>query len=264
MPVDNHAYAAHLLALYRDELRRQDNPYLRSHSASRGALDRQITTAGWFLPYVRGRVLDWGCAHAPDACMIRLHHGADVEIHGCDVGPPDAFPVFHGYADLQYRQLRHAYQLPYPDDFFDVVIGDGVLEHVPNDRESLKELYRVLKTNGILVFSCLPNCWSYLEGLSRLLRLPHHLRTYRMGQARELLLHSGFLVFQARHYQMVPSLSGMAMVTRSRLLQRFCSWLWSANALVERAWPINRLSSNLFLLARKVPAISWELLNQAA
>ena len=38
--------------------------------------------------------------------------------------------------------------IPYPDDTFDVVYCSHVLEHVPDDRRAIRELYRVLKTNG--------------------------------------------------------------------------------------------------------------------
>ncbi len=252
-------YSSILSKLYQQELQRKDSDYIRAHSQTQGALARQLTAASWYLPYVHGRVLDWGCMHAADACLMRAHCGDEVEIHGCDVYPAGTFPVFHDFAKLQYRLIDHAYQLPYPDGYFDVVVGDGVLEHVPNDRESLKEVYRVLKTGGVLVLACLPNRWSYIEALARCLGVPHHLRRYGMGQINEMLLHSGFMVFDSRRYQMLPSFSGMGMVARSPWLSRLVSCLWHGNVLAERLWPVNRLASNLFLIARKVNVITWEL-----
>lgn len=39
-------------------------------------------------------------------------------------------------------------ELTFPSETFDVVICNHVLEHVPDDRKALSELYRVLKKGG--------------------------------------------------------------------------------------------------------------------
>jgi SAM-dependent methyltransferase len=38
--------------------------------------------------------------------------------------------------------------IQYPDDCFDVIYCSHVLEHVPDDRAAIRELYRVLKPGG--------------------------------------------------------------------------------------------------------------------
>jgi SAM-dependent methyltransferase len=211
--------AAQLAELYRRQAATGGSVYLASHSASRGAILRQVEAAALY--------------------------------------EPGAFPVFHDFARLQYRQMAPVGATPYPDGYFDTVIADGVLEHVPNDQEALKELYRLLRPDGLLIISCLPNKLSYLEFLARNLGLPHHLRTYTMGLIRSMLLHSGFEVVYRRHLQMMPTLSGVAMTSHQRWLRWFASALWSLNSLLERAWPINRLSSNLLIIARKRLTITW-------
>ncbi|MFO0969680.1 MAG: methyltransferase domain-containing protein, partial [Gemmataceae bacterium] len=192
---------ASLRGLYQQELAALNGDaelaaYLRAHSATSNGLDRQVSAVRRYLPYVRGRVLDWGCMHAPDCAILTLLAASpdarrpelnDLELHACDVFPAGTFPVFHGFSGLAYRPLDHHYRLPYPDDHFDTVIGDGVLEHVPNDALSLQEVYRVLKPEGHFIICCLPNRFSYTEFLGRCLGLPHHLRTYSLGEARRLL-----------------------------------------------------------------------------
>lgn len=254
--------ADRLRSLYEQELtqlRGNDElaDYLRAHSATASALGRQIKSVHRYLPFVRGKVLDWGCMHAPDAVILRLLGRTDLELHGCDIFPPNAFPVFHGFSGLKYQTLEHHARLPYPDEHFDTVIGDGVLEHVPNDMVSLQEVYRILKPDGHFIICCLPNRFSYTEFLGRCLALPHHLRTYTLRQTKSMLLHSGFLPRAGRHYQMVPSMSGAGMSWKGKLLRGLVSLMWKVNPLLEWLWPLNRLASNLFLVSRKCNAISW-------
>jgi len=42
--------------------------------------------------------------------------------------------------------------LPFPNDSYDVILCNHVLEHIPNDTKAMKELYRVLKPGGWGVF----------------------------------------------------------------------------------------------------------------
>ncbi len=42
--------------------------------------------------------------------------------------------------------------LPFEDNSFDVIFCNHVLEHIPNDTQAMKELYRVMKSGGFGVF----------------------------------------------------------------------------------------------------------------
>lgn len=42
--------------------------------------------------------------------------------------------------------------LPFKDNEFDVILCNHVLEHIPNDSQAMKELYRVLKPSGMGIF----------------------------------------------------------------------------------------------------------------
>jgi hypothetical protein len=68
----------------------------------------------------------------------------------------------------------------------------------------------------------------------------------------------------SRYYQMMPTLSGLASMAIPSWLSRASSGLWFANSLLESLWPVNRLSSNLFLVARKRLVISAHYPERAA
>jgi len=168
--------------------------YLRSH-AERTFLAGTLRVFNFYEPYLprEGEILDWGCHHAPDSCLIRASRGDRVTLHGCDVLAPGHYAAFHDYARLRYRQLDHITALPYEDASFDAVVASGVLEHVAMDYESLKELHRVLKPNGRLIVTYLPNRKSFAEWRLRRNGGAFHHRLYSRREAAAMLLHTGFL-----------------------------------------------------------------------
>jgi ubiquinone/menaquinone biosynthesis C-methylase UbiE len=51
--------------------------------------------------------------------------------------------------------------LAFPDNFFDIVFQNEVLEHVQDDRKTLEECYRVLKPGGLLVLFTPNRFWPF-------------------------------------------------------------------------------------------------------
>jgi SAM-dependent methyltransferase len=165
------------------------------------------------------------------------------------------YQAFFDFAGLEYTQLTHPYLLPYENDSFDVVIGSGVLEHVPNDSESLKELYRVIRPGGFFIMTKLPNVFSYTEWLNRRLKNPHHLRLYSLAEARHMFMHHGFLPVRSGYHQVVPTLSSPnSGIFDSRVANLLVEKAFCFNAFFERVWPINRLATNVFVIGQKVAA----------
>src|SRR5215831_167570 len=118
--------AAILRQLYEKQLHlRPEDEYLRRHVRPQ-FLAGSIRVFEFYSRHLppAGRVLDWGCRHAPDACLIRARR-PDLAIEACGLFDADHYPVFHRYADLSYRKLDHIYRLPYPDAAFDAIIASG-------------------------------------------------------------------------------------------------------------------------------------------
>ncbi len=236
--------------LYSRQLALEHDPYLTAHSRTRAGIRRHVDVFHKYEPYLRpGKILDWGCRQAVDACLIRRCLGDSVELFGCDIEAPH-YPVFHDYARLQHTQLDHPFKLPYPDDEFDTVVGSGVLEHVPQDADSLKELHRVIKPGGHLIITFLPNRTSYTEFFNRKLKRCHHSRLYSRRGIRSLLLQHGFELIRLAYHQVTPSLAGENPVN-NRMLVKMIDGLYGVNALLERVPILRRLAANLMAVSLK-------------
>jgi SAM-dependent methyltransferase len=240
--------------LYQRQLqvaRPEHRGYLTEH-AQPCTIRGQVRAFQWYAPFLpeQGSVLDWGCNHAPDSCLIRATFGDDLKLHGCDFRDPGSFPIFDDFSGIEYTRLNHHIDLPYADGAFDAVIGSGCLEHVAMDYESLKEIYRVLKPDGLLVITYLPNRWSYQEFLRRAVyRSSFHRRLYGIGETGQLLKRTGF-------YPIVPvapmSFSLRLWLEKALRHKRLARLL---EITLRRLVPVHRICSTLCTIVRKVSSM---------
>ena len=249
-------YEAELSRLYALQDQISPDPYLHAHSRNSAVIRRQVSIFERCQDALKDAhtILDWGCRHAADACLVRMLRGPDVELHGCDIDQAE-YPTFFEYAGLKYTQLTHPYSLPYETNTFDAVIGSGVLEHVPNDSESLKELYRIIRPGGFFIMTMLPNKYSYTEWMNRRLGNPHHLRLYSLSRAKDMFMHHGFLPVRFGYHQIIPTLSSpKGGIFDLRFANQIVERAFSLNPFLEKLWPLNKLATNIFLVGKKVEA----------
>jgi SAM-dependent methyltransferase len=237
------ALVERLAALYKQEIRAAGGEeYLIAH-ASLNSIRRHVSVFERYVRFVSpgSRVLDWGCNHAPDSCMLRERLGEALRIDGCDFLPSGRFPHFHNFAGLEYRQLHDISQLPYPASTFDAVISSGALEHAAMDYESLKELHRILKIDGHLIITFLPNRLSYTELLTRMFGVGAHVRLYGRSASARMLTHYGFRPVLTGYHQFLPAHRAQSLVGP----------LWSLNPVLERVWPLRLFCSSIIVVAKK-------------
>lgn len=95
-------------------------------------------------------ILDYGCGKGE---VIKAALLKNINIFGAD--------IFHGGSSVPNLLAKegllggvireiHDDHLEFPDKTFDLIISNQVFEHVKNLDSVLKEIYRVLKTNGVL------------------------------------------------------------------------------------------------------------------
>lgn len=216
--------------------------YLRQHS-NKNSILRQISIFERYKKYLpeSGLMLDWGCMHAPDACMFKIEFNDKFLLHGCDFREENEFETFWDFAGLKFTKLDHIFKLPYNTENFDVVVGSGVLEHTAMDYESIKEIYRILKKDGLFVISFLPNWLSYSEFISRTIKRGFHRRLYKVAEIKHILKHYGFEPIFIGYHQFIPA----------QKLQSIFGNLWILNNICEKVWPLNIFSANIIVIAKK-------------
>ena len=77
------------------------------------------------------------------------------EIHGLEISHSAIARAQEKARKLGYKvsdfRIAEGALLPYPNEYFDVIMASHVVEHVEDDRGLLKEISRVLKPDGIAV-----------------------------------------------------------------------------------------------------------------
>lgn len=91
------------------------------------------------------RILDFGCGKGS---MVNNLISFGYEAFGCDI--KESWLESNMANIDSFRQIiKHPYQLPFPDNYFDIVVSTSVLEHAQNTEDIFWEIKRVLKPNGV-------------------------------------------------------------------------------------------------------------------
>lgn len=138
-----------------------------------------------------GRLLDIGCASG--VFLNHFRQKTDWEVTGLEINAGAAeYARKHYGLNVKTGTLEDRF---FPADYFDAVTLWDVLEHLHDPVASLKEIHRILKPGGIVVFR-VPNgkSWDaqffgpYWVGLEA----PRHLFIYDPHSVSKLLQKSGF------------------------------------------------------------------------
>jgi len=98
-------------------------------------------------------------------------------------------------------RMGEAGALPYGDRKFDLVCAFDIIEHVENDLGALTELSRVLKQDGLLIFSVPVHAefWTAFDDLVG------HVRRYDPAQLIGILAQAGLVLEQSAVFGMQPT-----------------------------------------------------------
>lgn len=105
------------------------------------------------------RLLDVGCGHGT---LLQAVYAKTPHTYGLE---PDASALAKNIL-IPHKVVSLVEQMPFEDGFFDVVVLEWVLEHLDNPLAAFREIHRVLKPGGHVVFIT-PNAWNYNTWLIR-------------------------------------------------------------------------------------------------
>ena len=144
-------------------------------------------------------VLDAGCGSGRHLRALAKMPG--LKIFGIDRNPSDVENAIKALEEMWDAVSRDfsvtcadVTKLPFDDESFDCVICSEVLEHIPEHDAALKELVRVLKSNGTMVVS-VPRyfservCWMISSAYSS--DEGGHIRIYRKKELQKMLIRHG-------------------------------------------------------------------------
>jgi len=160
-----------------------------------------------YLPKGNGRCLDAG---AGAGIYRELARAKGYEYFGIDIEPRGL--------DVEYGDVC---DIPFEDNYFDVVICIDVIEEVSDDLKALKEIRRVLKLQGVLVLHTPSRLQTHI--LVDPEEPPRHIRKgYDPEEIKSLCLKAGF-----KNIELYPTFNVLECIA------------WELNYALSHGLPIN-------------------------
>ena len=113
------------------------------------------------------RWLDLGCGHKILSSWLSLQEKYLVDNCKMIVGIDYDLHSLKNHKNLSLKVKGTISKLPFKSNFFDLVTANMVVEHLDNPDAQFKEIWRILKKNGILIFHT-PNILGYSTMIGKL------------------------------------------------------------------------------------------------
>ncbi len=114
----------------------------------------------WFFPNMGGkRVLDCGCGNGYLLEKISKK-SPNAELYGIEIVKEFVDETNKKLGSKAKVRVGSTYEIPFENEYFDIIIMTEVVEHLKEPVKALKEVKRVLKTNGKLFMST-PNASAF-------------------------------------------------------------------------------------------------------
>ncbi len=105
---------------------------------------------------IKNKILDFGCG---EGFFAELVFGKNIINVGLDLFNNNRIEEAKKEKIYKNIILYNGNTIPFPNNYFNTVISNCVLEHIPDIKLSLKEIYRVLKPGGYFLTSVMADQW---------------------------------------------------------------------------------------------------------
>src|SRR5829696_8356016 len=198
----------------------------------RSGQDRRLTQIRQHVALENRRIIDIGCRLGMYVDKFRRFSD---EVYGVDVDPDKVAQASEWLPNIQVAPGEH---LPYRDGEFDVILLNEVIEHVDDDRLTIREAYRCLRRGGHVIIYAPNRLYPYeTHGFYP------HVRVYTAREIKRLF--DGLDVELVAETHILPGLDNVA--ERYGIVGRM---IQKARDLVE-ATPLRCFGISHFVVARK-------------
>ena len=141
-------------------------------------------------------VLEIGCGNGNGSQLIKKYF-SPKNVIGIDLDEKMIKTALKRNQDTSISfKVMDASKLDFPDEYFDAVFDFGIIHHIPNWKDCINEIKRVLKSKGQLILEDL-SIESFTKGIGKLWRVlsdhPYQLM-YTPEQFTEFLNEIGFTI----------------------------------------------------------------------
>jgi len=154
------------------------------------------------------KILHAGCSvgwlgeHKPNE-SIRVY-GIDINEKEIEIAKKHEIAIVGNVMDM-----------PYKDNVFDIVYFANVLEHISNNIKAMREIYRVLKKEGILVIVAPLPHRAFWDDYS-------HIRPYTIKSLSNLVKDTGFEILSCRYTALgIPGFGKLGLYSLASKLGNF-------------------------------------------
>jgi len=201
-----------------------------------------------YLP--EGEILDWGCGYGQVSYLLARRGLAVQGVEPRSTSMALAKKINKALR-VRLQLIVPGERLPFDDATFDAALSCGVLEHVDDPAESLRQIVRILKPNGWFFVYHLPNRFALTESAAAALGRHCHERTYSRPAAVRLLRSQGFEVLSCEPFHFLPRNLLAGARTLAAIVDRL-AWLHElADLGLSHAPLIQEFSTAWKLIARK-------------
>ncbi len=123
----------------------------------RSGQERRLRMVANFAPLQHALILEAGCGIGSYSEQFLKRYAARVEAFDIE-----ADRVAEAQQRVPHALVAAAEYLPYPDNTFDLIFSNEVIEHVVNDQRACAEMVRTTRPGGRIVIFC-PNRWYPFE-----------------------------------------------------------------------------------------------------